>query len=338
VNRGQVADIIGRSALSPYQKLILLCYLSHLPSAQAVGTGLAWPGLQTLATWASCSRSTAQTARAHLLEAGILVAVVRSERGMKVRLDLHALQRWTPVQGAGTRQGAATRHGGVPPAGTGGAGSWQGGVPGAGTEPSSENPPKQPSIENLGGADAPELALKTEDEPRRMSRTSGSQGEAEQLFGRLERLRAERQAQLGRPVSPSRPEIWLPKLRRAIKVFGSPGAVEDAWVWLLRSPTASWHRGEEKGGPDRTLDFATLLAHPEYAEKRDWKGPLGPTRQEIEEELAWLDGDGRPEHEPAWRQRRAAAGADHGLRDRGQREAGAAGPAAAAEDTWVCPF
>jgi hypothetical protein len=293
MNRGQVADIIGRSALSPYQKLILLCYLSHLPSAQAVGTGLAWPGLQTLATWASCSRSTAQTARAHLLEAGILVAVVRSERGMKVRLDLHALQRWTPVQGAGTRQGAATRHGGVPPAGTGGAGSWQGGVPGAGTEPSSENPPKQPSIENLGGADAPELALKTEDEPRRMSRTSNrtssGQGEAEQLFERLERLRAERQAQLGRPVRPSRPEIWLPKLRRAIKTFGGAGSVEDAWVWLLKAPGAAWHRGEDgKGGPDRTQDFATLLAHPEYAEKRDWKGPLGPTRQEIEEELAWL--------------------------------------------------
>jgi hypothetical protein len=181
VNRGQVADIIGRSALSPYQKLILLCYLSHLPSAQAVGTGLAWPGLQTLATWASCSRSTAQTARAHLLEAGILVAVVRSERGMKVRLDLHALQRWTPVQGAGTRQGAATRHGGVPPAGTGGAGSWQGGVPGAGTEPSSENPPHEPSIENLGGADAPELALKTEDEPRRMSDATGRAAARERL-------------------------------------------------------------------------------------------------------------------------------------------------------------
>jgi hypothetical protein len=337
MNRGQVADIIGRSALSPYQKLILLCYLSHLPSAQAVGTGLAWPGLQTLATWASCSRSTAQTARAHLLEAGILVAVVRSERGMKVRLDLHALQRWTPVQGAGTRQGAATRHGGVPPAGTGGAGSWQGGVPGAGTEPSLENPPHEPSIENLGGAGAPGLALKVEHE-RRTSRTSGSQGEAEQLFERLERLRAERQAQLGRPVRPSRPEIWLPKLRRAIKTFGGAGSVEDAWVWLLKAPGAAWHRGEDGKGPDRTQDFATLLSHPDYAEKRDWKGPLGPTRQEIEEELAWLHGDGRPEHEPAWRQRRAAAGAEHGLRDRGQREAGAAGPAAAAEDTWVCPF
>jgi hypothetical protein len=99
MNRGQVADIIGRSALSPYQKLILLCYLSHLPSAQAINTGLAWPGLQTLATWASCSRSTAQTARAHLLEAGILVAVVRSERGMKVRLDLHALQKGCACSG-----------------------------------------------------------------------------------------------------------------------------------------------------------------------------------------------------------------------------------------------
>ena len=332
LHRGQVADLVGRSALTAHEKLIVLCYLAHAPSSQAPGAGVSWPGLQTLASWASCSRSTAQAARGRLFNLGVLVAVERAEHACKVRIDLGALGR-VPVGGTG----AGRRHGGVPGAGTGGAGSWQGGVPGAGTEPSSENPPHEPSIENLGGADAPELALKTEDE-RRTSRTSGSQGEAEQLFGRLERLRGERQAQLGRPVSPSRPEIWLPKLRRAIKVFGSPGAVEDAWVWLLRSPTASWHRGEEKGGPDRTLDFATLLAHPEYAEKRDWKGPLGPTRQEIEEELAWLDGDGRPEHEPAWRQRRAAAGAEHGLRDRGQREAGAAGPAAAAEDTWVCPF
>jgi hypothetical protein len=215
-------------------------------------------------------------------------------------------------------------------------------VPGAGTEPSSENPPKEPSIENLRGADAPELALKTEDEPRRTSRTSNrtssSQGEAERLFERLDRLRAERQAQLGRPARPSRPEIWVPKLRKALKAFGSPGAVEDAWVWLLRSPGAAWHRGEDGKGPDRTVDFATLLAHPEYAEKRDWRGPLGPTKQEIEDELAWLDGDGRPEDEPNWRQRRAAAGADHGLRDRGQREAGAEGPSQVATDTWVCPF
>ena len=85
--------------------------------------------------------------------------------------------------------------------------------------------------------------------------------------------------QLGRPARPSRPEIWLPKLRRAIKTFGGAGAVEDAWVWLLKAPGAAWHRGEDGKGPDRTQDFATLLSHPDYAEKRDWKGPLGPTRQ-----------------------------------------------------------
>jgi hypothetical protein len=340
VNRGQVADIIGRSALSPYQKLVLLCYMSHLPSAAAIGSGVAWPGLQTLASWASCSRSTAQAARAQLLEAGILVAVERSEVAMKCRLNLVALAAWAPEEGgAARRQGAATRHGGVPPAGTGGAATRHGGVPPAGTEPSSDNPPKQPSKENLDGAGAPALSLRKEEETRTTSGTSTSQpGEAERLFERLERLRAERQAQLGRPARPSRPEIWVPKLRKALKTFGGAGAVEDAWVWLLKAPGAAWHRGEDGKGPDRTVDFATLLAHPEYAEKRDWKGPLGPTKQEIQEELAWLDGDGRPEDEPAWRQRRAAVGADHGLRDRGQREAGAEGPAAAAADAWVCPF
>ena len=338
MNRGQVADIIGRSALSPYQKLILLCYLSHLPSAQAIGAGLAWPGLQTLATWASCSRSTAQQARAELLALGILVAVERSEHAVKVRLDTTALQAWTSTEpGAVSRQGAATRHGGVPPAGTGGAVSRHGGVPPAGTEPSSENPPKQPSIENLGGADAPALS-----QEKKSRRQIGEEDEAQALFRRLERLRADKEAEQGRTARPSSEALWMPKLRKALKTFGSPGAVEDAWVWMLRSPAAAWHRGEDGKGPDRTADYATLLNHQVYATRRSWKGPDGPTKMELEEAAEWRAGDGRPE--PTWLGRMRAAGHDTRLGDANAMDDGrraeerAEGAAKKPADTWVCPF
>jgi hypothetical protein len=324
MNRGQVADIIGRSALSPYQKLVLLCYLSHLPSSQAIGAGLAWPGLQTLATWASCSRSTAQTARAQLLEAGILVAVVRSERGMKVRLDVGALQDWKPVQGAATRQGAGSWQGGVPPAGRGGAATRQGGVPGAGTEPSSENPPKQPSIENPQGAGAPVL----------------SQDEGEELWRRLERLRLERLQQLGKPQKKLKAEIWIPKVRAAAKRWGA-GTIYDGWVWLLRSSEAAWHRGEDGRGPDRTADYGTLLGHPDYGSKRSWRGLEGPTEDELEEGRL---SDGRSE--PDWKRRMREAGQEvprseaeeDELWNRVGAEDGAEGAPQAREDAWSCPF
>ena len=75
LNRGRAADLIGRSPLSAHQKLILLAYMSHLPSERPPDAGVAWPGLETLSAWASCSRSTAQAARAELLAAEIFPGV-----------------------------------------------------------------------------------------------------------------------------------------------------------------------------------------------------------------------------------------------------------------------
>jgi len=319
LHRGQVADLVGRSALTAHEKLIVLCYLAHAPSSQAPGAGLSWPGLQTLASWASCSRSTAQAARGRLFNLGVLVAVERAEHACKVRIDLGALGR-VPVGG----RGAGRRHGGVPAAGTGGAGSWHGGVPGAGTEPSSENPPHEPSSKNPQGAGAPVL----------------SQDEGEELWRRLERLRLERLQQLGKPQKRLKAEIWIPKVRAAAKRWGA-GTIYDGWVWLLRSSEAAWHRGEDGRGPDRTVDYGTLLGHPDYGSKRSWRGLEGPTEDELEEGRL---SDGRSE--PDWKRRMREAGQEvprseaeeDELWNRVGAEDGAEGAPQAREDAWSCPF
>ena len=64
---------------------------------------------------------------------------------------------------------------------------------------------------------------------------------------------------------------WLPEVRRALR-RQTAQEVLDGWTWLLRSPDAAWHRGEERGGTDRTRDLKLLIAHPEYAERRTWRG------------------------------------------------------------------
>jgi len=319
LHRGQVADLVGRSALTAHEKLIVLCYLAHAPSSQAPGAGVSWPGLQTLASWASCSRSTAQAARGRLFNLGVLVAVERAEHACKVRIDLGALGR---VPAGGT--GAGRRHGGVPGAGTGGAGSWQGGVPAPGTEPSSENPPYEPSSENPQGAGAPVL----------------SQDEGEELWRRLERLRLERLQQLGKPQKKLKAEIWIPKVRAAAKRWGA-GTIYDGWVWLLRSSEAAWHRGEDGRGPDRTADYGTLLGHPDYGSRRSWRGLEGPTEDELEEGRL---SDGRSE--PDWKRRMREAGQEvprseaeeDELWNRVGAEDGAEGAPQAREDAWSCPF
>jgi hypothetical protein len=319
LHRGQVADLVGRSALTAHEKLIVLCYLAHAPSSQAPGAGVSWPGLQTLASWASCSRSTAQAARGRLFNLGVLVAVERAEHACKVRIDLGALGR-VPVGGTG----AGRRHGGVPGAGTGGAGSWHGGVPGAGTEPSSENPPHEPSSENPRGAGAPVL----------------SQDEGEELWRRLERLRLERLQQLGKLQRRLKAEIWIPKVRAAAKRWGA-GTIYDGWVWLLRSSEAAWHRGEDGRGPDRTADYGTLLGHPDYGSRRSWRGLEGPTEDELEEGRL-SDGSS----EPDWKRRMREAGQEvprseaeeDELWNRVGAEDGAEGAPQARKDAWSCPF
>lgn len=312
VNRGQAGDLIGRAALSAHQKLILLAYMSHLPSDRPVGDGVAWPGLSTLCVWASCSRSTAQAARAELLAAGLLVAVERGEQAMRCRIDTDALASWpagerpaqrertpaqaedggcrlpAPVPDTGTPAG--NRHRGVPPVGIGGAASRQGGVPVIGTEPSSDNPPHEPSTNNppqlLSAAPPPAGAgqrslfggqVEQPVKPRRPTPSQLADAEAADLLQRLDAMRLQRHPG-GRPLSLT---TWLPKLRTALK-RQSAQEVIDGWTWVLRSPEAAWHRGEERGGADRTRDLALVLAHPEYAARRTWRGLEAAHEHDIE--------------------------------------------------------
>ena len=305
LNRGRAADLIGRSKLSAHQKLILLAYMSHLPSERPPDAGVAWPGLETLSAWASCSRSTAQAARAELLTAGILVAVERGDTSMKCRLDFERLAAWeAPAsasrrggagnrQGADVRQGAGNRQGGVPVFGIGGADVRQGVVPVFGTEPSSDNPPNQPSSDippqllsaapppAAGAAQLSLLSGAVEEVKVKAPKPSKAAREVEaaaDLLARLDAMRLERHPG-GRPL---RPETWLPEVRRALR-RQTPQGVIDGWTWLLRSPDAAWHRGEDRGGQDRTRDLKLLIAHPEYADRRNWRGLEAGHEHDIEQ-------------------------------------------------------
>jgi len=332
LNRGRAADLIGRSALSAHQKLILLAYMSHLPSDRPPDSGVAWPGLDTLSTWASCSRSTAQAARAELLTAGVLVAVERGDTSMKCRLDFERLASWEPPAresrrgGAGVRQGADVRYtddrqgadvrqGGVPNIGRGGAEHRQGGVPVFGTEPSSVIPPHQPSTDiphqSMSGAAAPspagagQLSLigggMEPVKPAKPTKAAREADEAARTFARLEALRLTRHSG-GRGLSPAR---WVPEVRRALAKADAQDLV-DALVWVLHDPAAAFHRGEDprSPGPDRTTDLALVLRHPEYALRRSWWGAQAPSAEELAEEEA-ARAEGRPA--PAWVERRAAS-------------------------------
>ncbi len=336
MNRGQAGDLIGRAALSAHQKLILLAYMSHLPSDRPVGEGVAWPGLSTLCVWASCSRSTAQAARAELLTAGLLVAVERGEQAMRCRIDTEALAAWPAgerpaqrervpalVEDGGCRQSAplpdtgtpaGVRHRGVPPTGIGGAASRQGGVPVIGTEPSSDNPPHQPSTNNppqllsapppaAGAAELPLVGEQVEErrKPRRPTAAERAQAEAVALFERLEALRRTRHAG-GRGLSPA---SWVPKVKTALTKAPAQDYI-DALVWALHDPAAAFHRGEDQRslGPDRTVDLSLVLRHPEYALRRSWWGAQAPTPEELAEaEAAHAEGQAPP----AWVERRGAS-------------------------------
>ena len=167
------------------------------------------------------------------------------------------------------------------------------------------------------------------------------------LFARLERLRLERYQRLGRTVRGLSAEAWVPKLRKALAKT-TAGDIEDGWVWLLRHPDAAWHRGEDRGGSDRCVDFAMLLAHPEYGARRTWSGLTGLTTIEQEEVAAWLASGGRSADAPAWRDRMRAAGVAVPLSTEEDDELwngiGSAGspaspsPAADKDDGYVCPF
>lgn len=114
--------------------------------------------------------------------------------------------------------------------------------------------------------------------PARPSKAAREVEAAEDLLRRLDAMRLDRHRG-GRPL---KPETWLPEVRRALK-RQSPQEVIDGWTWMLRSPEAAWHRAEDgKGQQDRTKDLKALLAHPEYAERRSWRGLEGAHEHDLE--------------------------------------------------------
>ena len=118
-------------------------------------------------------------------------------------------------------------------------------------------------------------------EKRRPSAAERAAAEAEDLLRRLDALRLQRHPS-GRPL---KAETWLPKLRAALKRQSAQELV-DGWTWVLRSPEAAWHRGEARGGTDRTKDLALVLAHPEYAARRTWRGAEAAHEFDFEARLA----------------------------------------------------
>jgi hypothetical protein len=122
--------------------------------------------------------------------------------------------------------------------------------------------------------------------------------EAAQLLALLDALRLMRHR--GRKLSEG---TWVPKLEKAL-AKRSAQSIVDGYVWMLRSPQAAFLRGEDgRGTTDYTVDFSTCLAHPEYADRRRWKGSEGPLQPELDQwEAALASG----EQEPAWVERWAA--------------------------------
>jgi len=115
--------------------------------------------------------------------------------------------------------------------------------------------------------------------PARPSRAAREVEAAEDLLRRLDAMRLDRHRG-GRALSPT---TWLPRVRRAL-ARQSPQEVIDGWTWMLRSPEAAWLRAEDarRPGSDYTRDLSTLLAHPEYAERRSWRGLEGAHEHDLE--------------------------------------------------------
>lgn len=114
--------------------------------------------------------------------------------------------------------------------------------------------------------------------PARPSKAAREVEAAEDLLRRLDAMRLDRHRG-GRPL---KPETWLPEVRRALKRQTAQEVI-DGWTWMLRSPEAAWHRAEDgKGTQDRTKDLKALLAHPEYAERRSWRGLEGAHEHDLE--------------------------------------------------------
>ena len=150
-----------------------------------------------------------------------------------------------------------------------------------------ENPPQNPP-EKILSATPTQERLK----PERVKRAA----EAAQLLALLDGLRLMRHR--GRKLSES---TWVPKLEKAL-AKRSAQSIIDGYVWMLRSPQAAFLRGEDgRGTTDYTVDFSTCLAHPEYADRRRWKGNEGPLQPELDRwEAAVAAGEPEPEWVARW--------------------------------------
>jgi hypothetical protein len=140
-----------------------------------------------------------------------------------------------------------------------------------GTDTESNQPAGAGQLSLIGGGMEPV-------KPARPSRAAREVEAAEDLLRRLDAMRLDRHRG-GRPL---KPETWLPEVRRALKRQTAQEVI-DGWTWMLRSPEAAWHRAEDgKGQQDRTKDLKALLAHPEYAERRSWRGLEGAHEHDLE--------------------------------------------------------
>ena len=102
MNRGQATDAILDSALTSYQRLILLGYMRHMPSGVPVDQGTAYPGAEKLARYAGCTERAVRKHRTALIEAGILEVVHRAGPILRCRIDFQVLSAFNPEPRAGS--------------------------------------------------------------------------------------------------------------------------------------------------------------------------------------------------------------------------------------------
>jgi len=145
-------------------------------------------------------------------------------------------------------------------------------------------------------AGAAQLSLLGEAEKVKPEKAARAE-QARHLLARLEALRLSRHR--GRGLTE---RVWLPKLTSALAKRTAQSIV-DGYLWALRSPAAAFLRGEDgRGTTDYTTDYSTVLAHPEYADRRRWRGPEAPLADELADaRAAAAAGKPMPEWVERWR-------------------------------------
>lgn len=266
-------------------------------------SGRCWPSLRSLCRRAGWSERTVQRALRALEATGLLTAHYVPERvtptyvlhlaALKVeggcQSDTPGVTETPPV--SGWHPPVSERH---PPVS-----GWHPNPP----ENPPENPPLNPPDKILSATPTQERP-----KPEKVKRAA----EAAQLLALLDALRLMRHR--GRKLSEG---TWVPKLEKAL-AKRSAQSIVDGYVWMLRSPQAAFLRGEDgRGTTDYTVDFSTCLAHPEYADRRRWKGSEGPLQPELDQ---WEAALAAGEPEPAWVERWAAVDGFAADRARARRQ------------------